>query len=331
MTYDLYFHNDFDGRASAAVFLDFFRQQGGSDRIANYIPVSYPVPKSWKRLDFFKKPNVLGGKGNPAIIVDFRYHPSAAFWIDHHATTFAYPAWEQNFKGTSYHNWDVSYASCCRQVVDVLAQQFHYKHSAHIRELAKWLDVVDGARYKSSRQAVFQKEPALRISQYINEYSKKGQSLTWLIRALSELSLREIAASPRVQVSSRRFDAHVGEAVLVYKRLGELRGPAVFTDLVQAPKNIQEVRYAPYYLFPNCLFAVTLRRRSDGMYHISAGVNPWKRAAISGLKHPPHFGEIMKQFGGGGHSQVGGVELKSYRKALDICSSLSKIFAASNY
>ena len=41
MTYDLYFHNDFDGHASAAVMLSFLGGRG--DRIGHFVPVDFDL------------------------------------------------------------------------------------------------------------------------------------------------------------------------------------------------------------------------------------------------------------------------------------------------
>ncbi len=86
MKYDIYFHNDFDGRASAAVMLAFLRSRG--DDIEHYIPIKYDVIPKWIDDKFLEKNKLFKGKHSPAIIVDFPYHPQAAFWFDHHIRPF---------------------------------------------------------------------------------------------------------------------------------------------------------------------------------------------------------------------------------------------------
>src|SRR5271155_4749866 len=109
MLYDIYFHNDFDGRASAAVMLAFLRSRG--DDIEHFIPVKYDIipvgtKKQWLDDKFLEKNKLFRGKHNPAIIVDFPYHPQAAFWFDHHLRPFRKPGWEKKFKSDREHRYD---------------------------------------------------------------------------------------------------------------------------------------------------------------------------------------------------------------------------------
>ncbi len=326
MYYDLYFHNDFDGRASAAVFLDFFAWRKQQEKVATYIPVNYPLSLHWHSLDFFKKENELGGKGNPAIIVDFRYHPSAVFWMDHHPTTFDDAVWEKQFKKTSTHDWDSSYPSCCHQVVDVLQRNFGYQPSKNIKELAKWLDIVDGANYETPKQAVFQEEPALRISTYIHENKRKEASLKWLIEALSKRSIPSIARDTRIVNAHKERKKKIKKTLNFYKKELKEIGPSTYIDISEQPKDLVDLRFAPYLLYPDALYAVILKKRkTDGKYHISAGVNPWARSVLKKIKNPPHFGDIMKSFGGGGHAYVGGVELETYTQAKEVAQKIIEI------
>src|ERR1700685_3337099 len=111
MKYDIYFHNDFDGRASAAVVLAFLRSRG--DDIEHFTPVNYYLLSQWMDEKFFEKHKLFSGKRNPAIIVDFLYHPKAAMWFEHHATTFKRPEWEKKFKPDTFHRLEPQYPSCC--------------------------------------------------------------------------------------------------------------------------------------------------------------------------------------------------------------------------
>ena len=146
MLYDVYFHDDFDGRASAAVMLAFLWSRG--DDIEHYIPVKYDVIPKWRDERFLEKNKLFKGKHNPAIIVDFPFHPQAAFWFDHHLTPFRKPGWEKKFKPDRERRYDDSYRSACHLVYDSLREGFGWKPPAHLRELVKWLNVIDFAGYR---------------------------------------------------------------------------------------------------------------------------------------------------------------------------------------
>lgn len=323
MKYDLYFHDDFDGRACAAVFLDFFRQQKQNNSIARFIPVSYPVPQEWSHDDFFSRPNILGGDGNPAIIVDFRYHPSAFFWIDHHATPFLIPDWQYRYTPSSHHNWDPSYLSCCRQVIALLTRFFDYRPPQHIIELGFWLDIVDGASYSSAEQAVFRAEPALLIDAFIDEYCRQEDQLLWLVEMLSLQSLDSIVCDQRLISYRDVFSFQLTHALNFYKsHLVISREYISFIDLSCSKDSVKEIRFAPYFINPDVLVSVSIRARPHGGFHVNVGINPWRRDYFHVVYPGVHIGSLMQSFGGGGHEYVGGTETYSHAEANRIAQSI---------
>jgi hypothetical protein len=315
MTYDIYFHNDFDGRASAAVMLAFFSSRG--DTVSRFLPVDYTIKSRWTKEDFFKKRNTAGRGGNPAVVVDFLYHPKAAFWFDHHETTFKLPSWEKRFKPDKFHQLNPSYPSCCHLVLDSLIKGFGFKTPAHIRELARWLDVVDGALYKNSRQTIEMKEPALQINEFIERY-KGANSLSWLIKLLATRSLASVARDARVTRAISSIRKKRESDLLLYRRSLRRNGKTVHIDLVPYPGR--ELRFAPFYLYPDITYALALKRKSHGMVHIGVSSNPWRRRACR-----LHIGELLKRYGGGGHRYVGGVEVKGKRQATALRDRFIKI------
>ncbi|MEN9342226.1 MAG: hypothetical protein RIQ54_482 [Candidatus Parcubacteria bacterium] len=323
MKYDLYFHDDFDGRACAAVFLDFFRRQQPNNSIARFIPVSYPVPQEWSRDDFFSQPNILGGDGNPAIVVDFRYHPSASFWIDHHATPFLTPDWQRRYLPSLYHCWDSSYLSCCRQVIVFLSQSFGYQPPSHIVALGHWLDIVDGAAYQSVEQAVFRVEPAFLIDAFIDERSRHGDQLIWLIEMLSTHTLDSIVEDQRLVSYRHLFSLQVADALAFYRaQMIFLKDSIGCIDLSSSENLIKEIRFAPYLIAPEMLVVISIKPRPQGGFHVNVGVNPWKRDRFHAVYPDVHIGSLMQSVGGGGHQYVGGAETNTHVDAERIVQSV---------
>src|SRR5581483_7562722 len=100
MKYDIYFHNDFDGRAAAAIMLAFLRSRG--DDAEHFVPLGYEMQDAYLKENFFATHKLFKGKRNPPIIVDFAFHPKAAWWFDHHPTTFKREEWREKFKPSKY-------------------------------------------------------------------------------------------------------------------------------------------------------------------------------------------------------------------------------------
>ena len=65
--------------------------------------------------------------------------------------------------------------------------------------------------------------------------------------------------------------------------------------------RVRRERFAPFYHHPTIEYAVGVIPTRSG-YHVTCGENPWNKP-VNGL----HVGELMEEYGGGGHRAVGGV------------------------
>lgn len=319
MTYDLYFHNDFDGVASAAVMHAFFKSRG--ERVQHFFPLDYLVIPEWKRSAFFRKNSHFGGSRNAPVVLDFPYHPKAVFWYDHHDSTFRKEEWERAFKPDARHRYDTAYLSCCRLVLDVLMRDFQFRPGAHLKELARWLDVIDGARYHSARETVELKIPALKLTACV-EYGRRlrGTHFARFVKLLSELPMAKTLRDPVVSRTYAKVERATRRALGIYKKETRVIGKVAFMD--ESGVHAPTLRFAPLYFHPKALFVVRMRR--DGsqktFYHFSVGVNPWRIPA----RHP-HVGRLLAGYGGGGHERVGGLEVKGLEKAKTVKNEIIRI------
>jgi len=290
MVYDVYFHNDFDGHASAAVFLAYLKTKG--DR-ARFFPIDHDIRSKWKAMKF----------KNPAVIFDFYFHPKATFWIDHHETTFKFPEWKKKYRKTKYHQFDPKYYSCCHLVYDVLRRDFGFKPPAHFKELVKWLDVIDAARYESAQQEIEMKAPAIQIGHFIDTARGK-KKLAWLVELLADRSIKKIVKDKRIQNGIESALAKRKKCLDFYKRKLQIHGRVAFIDLSKS--SFHQIDVAPFYLVPDLVYSVTLKKRGK-VYSFSLRVNPWRRKEAK-----IHLGNLlMENCGGGGHPGAAGCELKS--------------------
>lgn len=317
MKYDAYFHNDFDGRASAAVMLAFLRSRG--DDIGHYVPIDFHLEEQWLQEKFFEKHKLFKGKRNPAAAFDFLYHPGAAFWFDHHPTTFRKKGWRKRFKPDKYHVLDSGYPSCCHLVYTSLRKNFGWKPPRHIAELVKWLDVVDSARYKSARQTLDFKEPALQIDAFIDASRNDSKTAAWMVKMLAEKPLSEIARLPKVNRVVKRLRKESALALAFYRKNLVISGNSTFIDIIDSP--VRMLRHASYYLYPKAKYAVRLAMKGH-KYHVGVGLNPW-----IDIKHSVHIGELLRHYGGGGHKGAGAVD---FLKRTDAERAIPEILAFLN-
>jgi len=304
VNYHLYFHNDFDGVASGAVVLNFLRSRG--DNIISFTPMDYSpaLKKRWANFKFKK----------PFIIVDFLYHPKASWWFDHHPTSFVHAAWRKKFRNDKNHVFGLARrSSCCDLMARCLKKEFSYKPPKFIVELVKWATFVDGAWYKSAREAIESKQPAIRLAR-ATDPNLRGRALVKyfeaMVKSLASEPIARTIQIPAVKKEIRRVEGSDAKVKKVLGRISTVTGRTVFLDGTRA--NVELSNYSGYYFHPKIDYTLSLEFHGS-YYHLTVGKNPWKKTPAK-----VHIGKMLDKYGGGGHKTVGGVERKSKREILRI-------------
>lgn len=280
----LLFHSPcFDGIVSAVLVSDFLRNVEDWTEI-ELAHVNYDARETWLSRRFEA----------PAAIVDFLYHPDAAFWADHHQTTFLTDevrgAFEQSADPFLF--YDRAADSCAGLLWRELHERFSYR-SERYESLVTWAEKLDAARYDSVWEATSFVSPASQIS-IAAAFSTNGLCET-LVRALTDSSLDEVAAMDDVRniVEGVRESAAAGIDRL--KQTARLHGEIVVFDV--DARDVFVSRYAPYALFPEARYSIGVTRGEHGA-KITAMRNPWLDFESVPL------GRIFSRFGGGGHQRV---------------------------
>jgi len=315
MTYDLYFHNDFDGWASAAVMLAFF--EGRGDRIGHFVPVDHDLQSQWIKEDFFTKHHLFKGKRCAPVVLDFPFHPEAAFWFDHHPSAFKKKTWQKKFREDRTHAYRPRYLSCCHMAHAMLRRNFGWHPPEHFKELIAWLDIIDGARFASAKQTFLMKEPAFDVSNFIDAQKGDPKTAEWLIRLLSAAPLHEVAKIPKIAAAGRRARTVVARSIEFYRKHLILLGRVTFIDLVGQEDKM--LRFAPYYFYPKSRYNVRAAIKRL-FYYLGVNENPWLPN-----KGKIHIGLLLKKYGGGGHATAGGVEFKTKEEAARAREAIIKI------
>lgn len=306
--YTIYYHDDLDGVSSAAVMLYFFRRRGGD--VKEFIPVEYiPEMKTrWATWPFQR----------PAVILDFRYHPNAKWWFDHHEDPFLNEKWKVKFinkaKGGK-HYWDKNAASCCSMIISYLGRQFNIQFPKYLHDLGAAVEIVDGAKYSSPADALDMGKPIKKLARTLDiNDTKKSEYQNWLIEILSTQPFTEAAELKMVQ---GRFliAKKIQEEILEYYQSHLIRdGKTTFIDIQK--RGLGKKHYTAYSIYPEMLYSVSIDHAGTG-YHIGVGVNPWLRK-----KAFLNIGELMRCYGGGGHIFVGGTEVENHGEALRIANEI---------
>ncbi len=293
----IFFHNRcFDGAASASVFTRFYRSCIQAEAEFEYTGLAHRASQLFDE-------NLFDGDENA--IVDFKYcrSPRLDWWFDHHQSAFLTAEdadhFRQDHSGKKF--YDPKFKSCTKLIATVGKDQFGFD-TREFDDLVHWADVVDGALFPDAETAVTMKAPALRLAMVI-EADAAGELMRWLISKMAERPLAELAAEPKIDSRFQElFEQHL-RSVEYIRQHGQCDKGVVFFDLV-APNVEVYNKFAPYYLFPDCQYSVSVCP-SSFRTKISVGSNPWKKT------EPMHnLATICERYGGGGHPRVGAVSLE---------------------
>lgn len=288
-----YHDHCFDGVASAATFLRFYREK--------VRPVAEVAFKGMAH-----KAGLLFGEdafaGEENAVVDFRFSadPRLTWWFDHHQSAFETPADEAAFRADTSGRkfWDPKAKSCTRFIARVVSEKFGWDQSP-LRELIDWAEVIDGALFPNAQMAVQLDDAPMQLMLLI-EASRDPELCPRLIRELSVRPLGEVLREPWITGPLQPLLARHREVVkLVTGRLQLDRGVAT-CDL--ADLGVDTVnKFIAYAADPATLYTVTVSR-GPNRSKISLGSNPWKQEQ---RRH--NLAHIAERYGGGGHPAVAAI------------------------
>lgn len=288
---------------SAAALAHVLRET--KDERVQWRSVNYDQRRDWENFQ----------RGHRFAIVDFHFHRRAEYWFDHHPTTFLTPEDEALYEPSE--NWllDTSSPSCPPIILHHAEKHWGYTISERFEEMIHWSNVIDAAQFESVDEALFGDDPALRISRCL----AVAPTPDWqdkLVRDMIDLRLEEVAMRPDVEKAWTRAARNRDKALDHF--------PGTVIDVVHdvmlydaSSNKIRRERFAPFFHSPGIHYAVGVIPTRGG-YHVTCGVNPWNTPS-----QEVNVGEIMNEYGGGGHKAVGGVNPGDKNRAHEIAEEVA--------
>ena len=317
MNVHVFFHDRcFDGAASAAVFTRLYQKCIQADAEFRYTGLAHRASQLFDESLF---------NGDENAIVDFKYSSSSRlnWWFDHHQSAFLSPEdathFRQDRSGKKF--YDPNFKSCTKLIASIGKEKFGFQ-TDDLKELIQWADIVDGALFADAETAVAMKDLALQLA-LVMEAGPDSDMARWLIPQMALRSLADIAAEARVaRLFQPLFERHLRSLDQI-RDAGQCDGGVLFFDLTGPGIEVYN-KFAPYYLFPECVYSVSICP-SHFRTKISVGSNPWNKAATL-----HNLATICERYGGGGHPRVGAISLepglldKARHIALEIVEELKK-------
>ncbi|MGA2168898.1 MAG: hypothetical protein ABSG62_11850 [Terracidiphilus sp.] len=288
----------FDGVISAVLASEYLNRKRGWET-RDIVPVNYDRQASWAESQL----------SEPAVVVDFLYHPRAIFWADHHQTSFCSESLRADYDYRHRSSPDLLYDPAVSSCAELLWRRVRRQLSEpRFREMVAWARRIDGARYDTVEEAVLGNAPALRISQsFLNDSS--AEYCRFLVESLRAQTLGEVAASSMVRDRYASVRKAIKRGQKLFSSASRIGGNGIVVfQLPRQTDNTFVSRYAPYLEYPNARYSVGITPHGDGA-KITAMRNPWRR-----FKSLP-LGQIFRHYGGGGHQRVASVLVNSATEA----------------
>lgn len=289
----------FDGLSSAVVFSRLMKELGASQPKFEYRTCGYGSGQAKAEEKLFT--------GDENAILDYRFSAAEklTWYFDHHRTAFGSPADRDVFEGRQSSGqffFDAGYSSCTKLIADVARERFGVD-MADLKELVKWADMVDSARFASPEDAVSRTSPIMQLVSVVEHYGD-DHFFKDLVPELLNRPLEEVARSKAVANRYKPLGKKHERFVARVKQKSERLGRVVFVDLTESV--LESVgKFVTYALFPDSVYSVVVGLLKNGP-KISVGYNPW-----SGRPLDTDISAICARYGGGGHPVVGGISFPS--------------------
>jgi hypothetical protein len=306
----LYHDHCFDGAASAAFFSRFYGDTFDSHPEFEFTGLAHKASQLFEESYF---------DGDVNAIVDFKYSPDPrlTWWFDHHQSAFLTPEDAEHFKldRSGKKLYDPSFRSCTMFIATVSREKFGYA-GADLADLVKWADIIDGAQYASSEEAVELRAPAMKLTLVI-EGARGSEIIHKIIRWMRYESLEAIVNKPEVQeIYVPLYERHIQSIDIIRQQAASRRG-VIFFDLIGLQIEGYN-KFIPYYLFPESTYTVSVST-SSFRTKVSVGSNPWAP------REPWHnLATICERYGGGGHARVGAIsfEIGAIQQAREVAAEI---------
>ncbi|MCI0585315.1 MAG: hypothetical protein L0323_00580 [Planctomycetes bacterium] len=304
MPLTIHYHRDFDGICSAALLAWCLREHFGRSDL-RWRGINYDRRRDWRAF----------GEGEEFAIVDFHFHPAAAYWFDHHPTTFLDEDLRAAYRESDRWRFDPSALSCPPVILRQARERWGTSPPERFDEIGRWSDRIDAARYPSVEDALFGDVPAYRLVRALTVAPHADWSDV-LVERLIDRDLAETAGDPAIEKMHARACRNRDRA------LAEFPQTVLSTDagvvLYDASSDrIRRERFAPFYHHPEAVYAVGVIPTRSG-FHVTAGENPWNAPAVRA-----NVGALCERFGGGGHAGVGGANPPSLEEAKRVAGEIA--------
>ncbi len=231
------------------------------------------------------------------IMANLPYSPNCSLWFDHHISNKP----ENDFKGAF---------AIAPSAAGVIYQYYQSqgKLDKYFDELVFHTDIIDAADLSLDQVRYPENYPYIILSMTIkNDHYKDIPYWNKLVNLLIKINIDAILEDPEVKVRCNRVieeNAVYEKYLTQYTKINQNISITDFRSLDTVPDGN---RFLTYSLFPKSMVSVKIR--FDSPEHKQVLLNIGKN--IFNQQCHINVGNLLAQFGGGGHAGAGGCTLKA--------------------
>lgn len=281
-----------DGVSSAALLADFLNRIGITK--IKFQGISYPFSFQWWRN--------LQPKEHLAIL-DFRYHPKANIWLDHHESTFTFSDWQKKYRPKFFIFYDSSAPSTTGLLYRFLQTHFSFSLNHSWQSYIEKVDICDSFSFTNYQSIIKPRNLAFKLFLLVKE--KKN-----LEKKLRSLLFRKPIREINRMITKDFFDLQKKFRKLLVKisQISQLTSSTVILDFCPV-KNPALVKLLVFFLYPEKKY-LWLSWQEKDFYHYRIYLNSIRYSAE---ENKVHLGLLVNKLHktGGGHKGVGAGQVKS--------------------
>jgi oligoribonuclease NrnB/cAMP/cGMP phosphodiesterase (DHH superfamily) len=246
---------------------------------------------------------------NGDILANLPYDERCSMWFDHHYSNVT----DKPFKGSF---------RIAPSAAGVVFEYYKGKFKRDYTELVRETDKIDSAELSIDEVSCPEKYPHILLSMTVsNRDMADEQYWNKLVKLMRKLDITVVMKNSEVM---ERCSATIEENKIyksVLKANTVIKGQVSITDLRSYDKAPEGNRFLVYTLFPEAIVSVRIKYDDSGKKNIAVSVGH----SIFNRKCNVNVGNMLKQFGGGGHKGAGACRFPSNKANLFIPQIISTL------
>jgi hypothetical protein len=298
----VYSHGDYDGIATAALFIKAFVPPGIEVRVTDK---NYDIREKWSAWPF--------DTSYFNVVLDYPCASDIDLWVDHHETGNA-----EGVKLPPFYSYDgtaLSAVAALLKLINTYHPAFLEDNKQVLGPYMYWARLIDAAQYDNIDQVMKTKDNPILFDLC---YKLLKEPYEFFVESLvrADLDFDQVMVNNPLFLSGGKKAVSEGWKTFFYvKNHGECTDDGViFVDLVDSGVAFSIGRYAPFKVF-----------ESQSPRYMVTAYNLKKEFGISMSQNPflkNHAGEVdlsalASKFGGGGHKGAAGISCRSKEEVFE--------------